>query len=41
MKLYADPISTTCRPVLLLIAESDADVEMHHIDLFKGAHMQP
>jgi glutathione S-transferase len=41
MKLYADPISTTCRPVLLLIAESGADVEMHHIDLFTGAHMKP
>ena len=41
MKLYADPISTTCRPVLLLAAESAADVELHFIDLFKGAHMQP
>ena len=41
MKLYADPISTTCRPVLLLIAESGADVEMQHVDLFTGAHMKP
>ncbi len=41
MKLYADPISTTCRPVLLLAAESGADVELHVIDLFKGAHMAP
>jgi len=41
MKLYADPISTTCRPVLLLIEESGAPVEMHYIDLFRGAHMQP
>jgi len=41
MKLYADPISTTSRPVLLLAAESGADVEVEFIDLFKGAHMQP
>jgi glutathione S-transferase len=40
MKLYADPISTTCRPVLLLAAESGAPVELHFVDLFKGAHMQ-
>ena len=41
MKLYADPISTTCRPVMLLIEESGAEVEMQFVDLFKGAHMQP
>jgi glutathione S-transferase len=41
MKLYADPISTTCRPVLLLVAESGADVEMVHIDLLTGAHRKP
>jgi glutathione S-transferase len=41
MKLYADPISTTCRPVLLLAAETGADIELNLIDLFKGAHMQP
>jgi|SRR5215471_1386436 len=41
MKLYADPISTTCRPVLLLAAESGADVELNFVSLFKGEHMQP
>src|SRR4051812_48334064 len=41
MKLYADAISTTCRPVLFFIAESGAPVEMHHVDLFTGAHRQP
>jgi glutathione S-transferase len=41
MKLYADPISTTCRPVMMLAAESGADVEVHFVDLFNGAHMQP
>jgi len=41
MKLYADPISTTCRPVLLLAAESGAPLEINFVDLFKGAQMQP
>ena len=41
MKLYADPISTTCRPVLLLAAESGMNLELHFIDLFSGAHMKP
>jgi glutathione S-transferase len=41
MKLYADPISTTCRPVLLLMAESGAPFEMVFVDLFSGAHMKP
>ena len=41
MKLYADPISTTCRPVMLLAAEGGIEIELHFIDLFKGAHMQP
>ena len=41
MKLYADPIYTTCRPVLLFIAESGAPVEMHLVELMKGAHLQP
>ncbi len=36
MKLYADPISTTSRPILLLAAESGADIELELIDLFKG-----
>ena len=38
MKLYGDPISTTCRPVMLLAAESDADLKVEHVDLFTGAH---
>ena len=41
MKLFADPISTTCRPVLLLAAETDADLDVVFIDLSKGAHLQP
>jgi glutathione S-transferase len=41
MKLYGDPISTTCRPIMLLAAESGADLKLELVDLFKGAHMQP
>lgn len=41
MKLYADPISTTCRPVMLLFAESGAAHDFVHIDLMSGAHMKP
>src|ERR1051326_2928853 len=41
MKLYADPISTTCRPILLFIADAGAPVEFQLIELMKGAHMQP
>ena len=41
MKLYGDPISTTCRPVMLLAAESGADLKLEFVDLFTGAHMKP
>jgi glutathione S-transferase len=41
MKLYADPISTTSRPILLLAAESGADVQLQLIDLFKGENRAP
>jgi len=41
MKLYGDPISTTCRPVMLLAAESGADLKLEFVDLFSGAHMKP
>jgi glutathione S-transferase len=41
MKLYGDPISTTCRPVMLLLAESGAAHDFVHIDLMSGAHMKP
>lgn len=36
MKLYAHPISTTSRAVLLFIEENDIDVEYRTIDLFAG-----
>src|SRR3954468_1725957 len=40
MKLYYHPASTTCRPILLLAAESGIELELQLVDLFKGEHMQ-
>ena len=36
MKLYYDPISTVCRPVLLFIAEQGIAMEMEYVSLFEG-----
>ncbi|WP_309088183.1 glutathione S-transferase family protein [Phenylobacterium sp.] len=41
MKLYCDPISTTSRPVLLFIAEHELPVEIVHVDLMAGGHLEP
>jgi len=41
MKLYADPISTTCRPILLFAAESGTNLQLEFIDLFAGANQSP
>ncbi|HET7848556.1 MAG TPA: glutathione S-transferase family protein [Pseudolabrys sp.] len=41
MKLYMHPLSTTCRPILLFIAESQIPVEEALVDLMTGEHMQP
>ncbi len=41
MKLYMHPISTTCRPISLLIAEKKLPVESQVVDLQTGAHFQP
>jgi len=38
MKLFVDPISTTCRPVLLFITDNAIPVEVQAIDLLKGEH---
>lgn len=40
MKLYMHPVSTTSRPVRLLIAEKGLDVEEEVVDLLTGAHHQ-
>lgn len=36
MKLYCDPISTSSRPVMMLVADFDLDVELIVIDLFQN-----
>ena len=41
MKLYCDPMSTTSRPVLMLIAEQGLDVEIVKVDLRAGGNMDP
>lgn len=41
MKLYMHPVSMTCRPVRLFIAENKINVDEELVDLFTGAHMQP
>ena len=41
MKLYMHPVSMTCRPVRLFIADSKIAVDEQLVDLFTGEHMQP
>jgi glutathione S-transferase len=41
MKLYYHPVSTTCRPVMLLIADAAIAMDLEFVDLFKGAHLDP
>jgi len=41
MKLYFHPVSTTCRPILLLAADEGIALETQLVDLFKGEHRQP
>lgn len=36
MKLYCDPLSTTCRPILLLAAEDELRLELQHVDLMSN-----
>jgi glutathione S-transferase len=41
MKLYCDPISTTTRPVLMFLSEHELAVDLVHVGLFTGEHLQP
>jgi glutathione S-transferase len=41
MKLYMHPVSTVCRPIRLLAAESGIEMEEEVVDLMSGAHHQP
>ncbi len=38
MKLYMHPISTTCRPLLLFIADNNIGVDFEVVDILTGAH---
>ncbi|HWH77693.1 MAG TPA: glutathione S-transferase family protein [Candidatus Binatus sp.] len=39
MKLYYHPVSTTCRPIMLLAAAERIELDYQLIDLFSGAHL--
>lgn len=41
MQLYYDPISTTSRPVMLLLAEHPVELELVRIDLLAGEQFNP
>jgi glutathione S-transferase len=41
MKLYYHPASTTCRPILLLVAAQEINIEYQLVDLFAGAQLKP
>lgn len=41
MKLHMHPVSTTSRPLRLLIAENKLPVEEVVVDLFTGKHLEP
>ena len=41
MKLYFHPISTTCRPIMLLAGEAGIELDYQLVDLFTGAQYQP
>jgi len=38
MKLYMHPVSMTCRPVMLFLAENKVDCEQQMVDLMTGEH---
>lgn len=41
MKLYYHPVSTTCRPIMLLAAAEKIELDCQLIDLFGGENYQP
>ena len=41
MKLYLDPLSTSCRPITLFLADHDLAVERVSINLFEGDQHSP
>lgn len=40
MKLYFHPVSTVCRPIMLLAADDGIAIDYQLVDLFKGEHKQ-
>ena len=38
MKLYYDPASTVCRPIMLFLQDHELDVDLIHVDLTIGEH---
>jgi len=38
VKLYYDPASTVCRPIILFLQDHKLDVELIHVDLTTGEH---
>jgi glutathione S-transferase len=41
MKLYADPITTSCRAVIAILHETGIEVERHHLSLARGEQFDP
>jgi glutathione S-transferase len=41
MKLYYHPVSTTCRPIMLLAAAEHIDLDYQLVDLFVGDNLKP
>ena len=41
MKLYFHPVSTTCRPIMLLAAAQNIAIDYQLVDLFTGDNLKP
>jgi glutathione S-transferase len=41
MKFYYHPVSTTCRPIMLLAGEAGIELDTQLVDLFTGAQYKP
>src|SRR5437588_11423158 len=41
MKLYTQPVSTACRPVMQFIADNNIACDMVVVDILKGQHDEP
>jgi glutathione S-transferase len=41
MKFYYHPVSTTCRPIMLLAAEGGIELDLQLVDLMTGAQYKP